>query len=273
MSTYRKGSHFRDFYIREIIGSSIVADISVSLDGIWNRTELENIIDKREHPSYTGTYRHMYNGRLPYNKKCKEIHDKLKKNENSKNTLAIWKNHPFWRLLYILKPTFDEINNALLCVDKKLHTYLWDNPTGNIEWDFIFQRKHLTSEDIESIAQYENFDALIMLTALSREAHIRNDESIHYHCVLQTRKIFARVICNTPQLYIRWPVLLQFYIEPIWFLESGKHYKILDISGLEEEIREEEKLAISKGVLLPPKNEFRNINKKEWFLVDDAFKH
>ena len=263
MATYNRLSQFRYKYLRKLCGSAIYAELAIACGGVWNRTELENLIDGKQYGEYTGRYRKMCNGTIPYETNCKNIQNQLEVNQNHKCSIIKWRELPLWRLLSFLQPDTEDIKYTLLTIKGETRNYIWDVFPEEEQFKYLFSRKPYSKNYFESVAQLNNFEALLTLTAWAREARGFKDYSSHKYCAKYSRKIFAHAVCNTPQLFIRWPILYQYYIEPIWSLYSNTDLKELKISEVQDEIYEEEKTARLKGVQLPPKKVFREINKSD----------
>ena len=273
MPAYKRNSHFKELYIRKIAGSAIVADLAVVLGGAWNLTELELLIDGNPYGDNTGKYQHISDGRLPYDISCIRIQARLLKILEYDHDVLKWKLMPLWRLLYRVSPSFIHIQTALVSIQSEIKNYIWKNPLEEVDINNPFSMQPITLENIEAIATFNNFEALLTLTAWARATQNARKYEMHYHCAKLIRKIFAHVVCNTPQLFIRWPILLQYYIEPIWFVDELSARQLLNINQLESEIYQEECKAREIGIQLPSKYFFNQINKKDIYLLRDTFKH
>ena len=256
-------TYYLDIPIKKLIGSAMYVAIAVALKREWSRYELEKIIDGRKPGHFVGKYVRLCNGIIFNDTTCKNINERMPTLTNGYFDVFFWKTHPFWKLLTNRQPNTDDINNALLMLRGDIRNYIWKALPQDTFSFRIDTRNHVSEELINNMAQIANFESLVALTALSREAHINQFYEVESKCIKAIRKIIVRAICFTPELYIRWPLLLLFYIEPVWHHISVSYHRDLGISHLEDEIYEQEKIARSRGVLLPPKNLFRRINQKE----------
>lgn len=260
MSRYKSNSYWLDIDLRKLAGSAIAIEAANAAEIIFDRISLVHEIEKRSNWKTTLNVEKMIKGTLPENDTCLKIQGLL-----NCNSLTYWKNHPFWPLLskHHFEPKFVQL--ALESVKGDIQRYVW-NIWPEEDEDFKSPRKETSLDLIKTVASFENISALIVLTAWAREARYSNILRPNYQASLYCRKIFARVICRTPHLFIRWPTLALRYKSLIWsFPESDVSVPWMKNrwEELYDEILEEEKLARGSEVNLPPKREFRRINKSE----------
>jgi len=262
MAQYSQNSPLSDVFIRKIVGSAIYAEIALAAGCRWQDTDLEEVIDKRfEHDKeFTGIYRKMLLGVIPTNEICNRIQVNL-----GCGNLIHWRDHPFWRILYPHQPTEEHIAATLKSTERHVFESIWPK---NPRKGFIFPKIHNSNDKYEQLAKFNNFSALISLSAYARvpigQFLISSDSTAAKY----SRKIFSRVVCNTPHLFIRWPFLIERYINLVWtsplghyFIHSGSPEK--DCHTLINEILKEEKASRKRGVNLPPKQLVRRINKDQ----------
>ena len=95
-----------------------------------------------------------------------------------------------------------------------------------------------------------------------------------YKWALATRYLFAKTICATPHLFIRWPLLALHYKNTLWdkpvCLRNKSQWFALKWSELLAEIENEEASARAIGTKLPPKTFFRQYNQKYLKTVYDS---
>ena len=257
MPPYPKSSPLSDICIRKMIGSACVAHITLL-------TYEKNVLDPtnrqgiRDLEAYYGQYSKMHQGTIPEEETCKSIEE-----EGESDSLWMWKNHPFWHLLFMEQYGPKIIENALRTVRGSMQRYIWTVPPEK-GFEYYSARYDITIDNIKAVAKYWNFHALVTLTAWAREARANNILMTNYHSAFYSRKIFAQVICNTPQLFIRWPLLAEYYKKLIWVFpqsEVSEPWFNLEWDKLMDEMEIEEKKARNRGVKLTSKHIFRRINK------------
>ena len=241
-----------------MVGSAIYVETAISAKLTWNMSALEAQVEGEDRGELTGRFRRMCHGTIPTIRSCREIQKKLKCGH-----LAWWRNFPYWALLSTTQSGPGYIENALREVEGPVKRCVWVNPP---ETGFPNQwLRYETSVDmVKSVAEYENVEALIILTAWAREARAHNHLRPSFQSALRTRQIFAKVVCHSPHLFIRWPLLAEKYRLLIWSTPD------IDYSGpwfdmhwkdLPKEMENEARKATQHGVKLPPKKYFRQINK------------
>ena len=115
-----------------------------------------------------------------------------------------------------------------------------------------------------------NFDAFFSLCAYARVPTGRFGFACDSEAAFSSRKIFCHVVCNTPQLFIRWPLLIQRYSELVWTSHDEDYHSSSSISDnktLLNELLKHEKIARHNGIQLPPKQLVRRINKEELKII------
>ena len=259
MPAYPRSSVLRDKSIRKMVGSAIYVDIAIAVNKEFGTTKLENLVNGRKLGDYTGQYRKMLQGIVPDPTSCKIIQKRTKGGCD----LILWRDHPLWSLISQKQSTPDLIEKTLRLVNSSVKKYIWTYPP-----EAGYNRKSLRMDPsvslIKTVAEFNNFDAFLILTAWAKEAHdhklIRNS----YQSAIHTRKLFPRVVCNTPQLFIRWPLLAEQYRKNIWTApksEVSEPWFSMRLDEIADEIDIEEKIARENGVNLPPKHIFRSVNK------------
>jgi len=112
----------------------------------------------------------MCNGRLPYDITCKRIQNRLEDNDMHECSIRKWRFHPYWSLLHLKKPGYKNVKSCLTTVNDEIQQLIYKKLPIKNESDYMFNRKEITPELINSIAEHANFDDLVVLTALSRES-------------------------------------------------------------------------------------------------------
>jgi hypothetical protein len=265
MPPYSTTSPLKEIAIRQLVGSACFVGSAITSGLEWNTTELEKIFENRMAGKYTGRYRKMLQGIVPSNSICKLI----QKGKNGE--LTKWRNHPYWMLLTNTFSDIDYLNlyqnsmylnwasvypQMFLCTNREFlsnDTYRYWEDTNYNE----FSGHELSSEDLR-------FDLFARYTAWAREAREANYLQPMYQCGKITRLQFPKIVCNSPYLFIRWPLLAELYRNLIWtcphFLRNTPWFD-MQWKELVNEINIEEKIARDNGINLPPKNLFRRINK------------
>jgi len=256
--SYPKNSHLHNFLIRQIVGAACYADIAIAAGEIWSTNRLEVLIDDERFESYTGIYRRMRNGSISDNKILYRIQKTLEF-----KTLFTWRNHPLWPLLYDDYYHNDHILRALNSLPKNMRDSIFAE--GQYDSRGVRLARHeVTHGLIKKIVAYENLNAFVAIMAFAREARENNIHRISAFCALQIQKLFPKVVCHTPQLYIRWPQLEKQLTRTIWSFPKTKTsmpWFSVKHNNLLSEIANEEKHALANHIKLPPKHVFRTINK------------
>ena len=258
MPPYPNSSPLKDINIRKLVGSALYVEIALSTDMEWRTSVIEKLIDQDRYEEPMGRYRKMLYGIIPSNKICKRIQKKLQCGD-----LIKWRNHPYWCLLCDSQSGHVYIEKALFTVKRSMRGYIWSEPDV-VDAKDRSTRIEPTLEVVKGVAAFKNLYALITLTAWAREAREHHFLRPNYQCALYSRKIFAHVICNTPHLFVRWPLLAKYYKNFIWSFPDSKASEPwfdMEWNELIDEIELEEEKARSKRIKLPPKHYFRHFNK------------
>ena len=262
--SYPITSHLSDREIRLLIGSACYTDIALATGGEWHTNKLEEMVNTEDkdgntyYSEYSGLFRGMRNGRIPGAKTSIRIQNILKT-----NSFSTWIDLPLWPLLYNYHYEESHILNALNSLPKEMRDIIFVD--GHYDPGLQRLARHeVTVDMIKKISKYENLHALVAVTAFARESRQNNIHRISAFSSFATQELFPKVICKTPQLYIRWPKLAEIYQHIFW--EPPKTATSVIWLGYEKEklvseIENEEKNAISCHIQLPPKHIFRSINK------------
>ncbi len=264
MSPYPKDSPLKDKYIRVLAGSACYAVIAIA-NREWDPDSLEDKLDlELQIEGSTGRYRKMLKGVLPEPPSCRRI-----QKEQKGGDILLWRNHAYWILLVHAQIGIADIENALRVVDGGMRRHIWAY-SDDSERDSRPMRFDTNLKLIRAVAGYENFQSLVTLTAWAREARDQLKIKSSTQCAYYARSIFAKAVCSTPQLFIRWPLLAHRYKNLVWSF-PGKQVNVpwldMKLEDLENEMESEEKKARNRGIKLPPKEVFLEINKKNDQLI------
>lgn len=257
MGQHAKDSPFIDTEIRPLAGSAVFAEAAICAGNVWDPGALEELIHMRSSSSTrTNIFRKMYSRSVPEESTCKLIDRSLTQVSNPQiqcNTLS-WRNHPIWPLLQSREPDKVSIDTALRSVKSDINNYIWLDPECT-ESSVTSQRYPIDIDLIQRISKEKNLESLITLTACAREARSNKNLLASSQCAHYLKDVFPRAICSTPHLYIRWPSLLEIYRQRIWTVPestSSTPWIPIDFESLITEIECESRIALEKGVPLPP---------------------
>lgn len=256
MPKYKKGSHWNNISLRQLAGAACYVETAIKAR-VWDWDRLELMIDQRDYGERTGKYRKWVEGTLPRISSCRKVQNVLKC-----RYVERWRNQPYWRLFCSDQCRPENIDLALQSIQGDMQRYIWSIWPEKGE-TFRSVRSVTGLENIKAVAEYNNFNALVALTAWAREAHDLNILKSAYQASFYSRNIFARAVCNSPHLFIRWPLLAEMYKNLIWSpLIDGVSIPWMHDKWdeLQEEMATEERKARQRGVKLPPKRIFEQIN-------------
>lgn len=249
---YKKDSPFKDETIKHMATYACYAEIAQAAGPEWDPTKLEVKIDKGKYGSYTNCYRRLLNGIAPGDKRAEILQNKY----GNKCDIKIWRDHPFWPLLKLQPLTHKEIEDALLSINSNIKHNIWvDIPDKEFIETTRFPRYEPTNVDIERIAKYKSWDALVTLVAYAREARDRSMTLIYYRSARQVRTIFPHVVTKYPQLYICWETLADRLTKIIWrpkLVFSSEPQIKVSLQDLRKEIKPLAETARKRGICLPP---------------------
>jgi len=250
-----------------MVASACYVEIAIASKAEWNPITLEELIDNRYPGRFTGKYRKMIEGTVPNNKTCIDINEKL----SDKTNVIHWRDKPFWSLLHTSITGEQYINKYEYLISRnwpgmeyhlsKVTNSEFMSQNTDRYWEEINYDEMLDMEELIELGII--FEIFSGYTAWAREARERNLLQPMYHNSIITRKLFAKAICNTPHLYIRWPLLAKYYNKLIWTAPPTRTnipWYDIKYNELEDEIIIEEKLARKRTVNLPPNNIFKTIN-------------
>ena len=267
MAQYSQNSPLKDPFLRKIVGSAIYTEIALTAGCIWQDTVLEEIIDKRLEldQEFTGIYRKMLLGTIPTKGVCSRIQNNLED-----GNLIYWRDQPFWRILCPKQPTAENIAATLKSTDADVFQSIWPK---RIRKGFIYPKIDIYHDKYLELAKFKNFSALISLSAYARSPSQRHLLPTNHHAAEYTRKIFSHVVTTTPHLFIRWPLLIQRFIDLIWSSPQGGYYinrksAEKDRHSLINEILKKEKISRKRGINLPPRQLVHRINKDQLKLLN-----
>ena len=261
MAPYPKSSHLKDTEIRRMVGSAIFVELCLSKRNSWDGIKINdsNAINEQDIGDFSGQHRKMLHGVIPSECKCNNLRKRL----DIRNPIY-WRNHPYWKLL-CNELSLKDIGVSLRSIQGRVQQLI-DNkyPEANPE---DWRIKALNDEyTLRKIAKYSNFKALTILTAMAQESKTLYTSSPLPLGAYYTRQIFAHAVCNTPQLFVRWPLLALRYKTSIWSFPENREGNLwfsLKWDSLLEEINGAEFIARKKGIQLPPKHLMRRINKTQ----------
>lgn len=254
MAKYSKSSHLYYANIRQLVGPAVFAEIALALGREWDPHTIELLLDGKGKisgaPEFTGKYAQMKNGKVPSIKTCKQLQKRMKCGH-----LLQWRNHPFWPLLTPGPLYFDTVIEALLSVEGRINWDIWESESPfHIDKRKSF-RYDMSPTEVGHIAEYGDFHALVVLTAMAREAKALRYLRPAFWAAKYSMDIFAQAVCKTPQLYIAWPKLFEIYSHVIWSpLECEESIPWFDIDTAKL-FRKMDELAVTarkQGVKLPP---------------------
>lgn len=261
MPAYPKDSPFHDRLIRQIVGSACFAEIALANGGLWSPAGLEEELDGRSPGEQTGRYSRMTRGVLPSRETLEELQERL---GNSCQVLKLYY-HPFWKLLCMQPPTQQEIERALLSITCNVRHRIWLYPPDKEDPMAVrIPRPELTVEKTEQIAKYRNFDALVALIALAREARIRGTLQTYFRNARMSLEIFPYVVTRHPELHICWYPLASRLTNLIWkpqLVFSPDMQLKTSLSELKKQIGPLARAARRKGIPLPPQQILRRYNR------------
>ena len=255
---YPNTSPFKDDSVRVIAGSACYVETAISAGQEWDTNKLELRIDNRGLGDRTNKYRNMHEGSIPNRITCKKIPDQL-----GAGNITTWRNHPLWALLCSHIKEDKHIDTALKSITSGIRRYIWVDPPEKGE-ENTSDRFDSSLDLIEVIAPHNNLDALIILSAWAKEARKINIHKTHYQCAQHTYDIFPKVVCSRPHLFIRWPLLLEKYIETVWKpnnTNNSKPWFKVELNTLICNIKKQEKIARRQQIGLPPEKVMNRINK------------
>jgi hypothetical protein len=257
MTRYAKSSFKSDGIVRTLAGSACFAEVAVAAEK-WDDCALELLIDPDRWAGYTGIYRKMPKGTLPSDMVCRRVKEVLPNCNIQK-----WRDHPFWGLLRGPGFNLADVEHALRSIrSDPVRRSVWGNPPDRNQRN-SFSRLVPELALIKDIFNCKQFDALIALTAWARETRALKQHSPAFQSAFFTKAIFAEVVCHTPHLFIRWPLLAEQYKQWIWSSpasDTSEAWFDMDWEYLLFEISVEEQKARQRGIKLPPHEIVTRIN-------------
>lgn len=259
MGRHPLDSPLNDQILRCLVGSACYVETALTMGGEWDPTALEYLVYGIDPSDCSGVYRRMYAGMVPFPSKLVIT----QKNMRGGHVLH-WRNHPFWKLLVIGRIGDEAVNNALKGIEGSIERHVYVFPReGNR--NLRVSRYEISADAMKSISEFGDFSALLVLTAWAREVRDSNILRMRSQTSIYTRKIFVHAVCNTPHLYIRWPLLAQRYCELFWTApksDVSQPWLGGEWGSLESEMETEAKKARMRGVKLPPKRVFDRVNSR-----------
>jgi len=283
MPPRKKDSPFKEKDICVMAAGAIFVETSLSTanlwqqeypnDDFWSNSILEKHIDHKGEDfdkDRTGRYDKLLTGIVSESDVLSDISTKLKTNAVYK-----WRNLPLWGLLSGNTDKREYIHCALQMIEGDIRQYIWEDYPSNNSTS-ILSRREISPDSIKKIAKFKSFDALLTLTALAIEANERWVLETQYLCAYHLRKIFAHVVCNTPHLFIRWPLLMENYRNMVWSQPFARpadpKWFNPDLDVLELEIMKQEKISRNNDVQLPPIQLIHKPHKKDLSSFELLFK-
>jgi hypothetical protein len=255
--SYAKNSIFNDKVVRQMIGKACYTEVAMCAGGIWKPAKLEEKINGEMYLGPSGHFQRMRNGVLPSDKSAEErIHKKLDWSKR-KCQIELWRDHPFWKLLSLEPLTYIDTERALMSVRGKVKHRIWyEVPSQDNSSELRYPRLKPEKEDIEKIAEYKNFDALLTLIAFAREAHGTGMLQTYTIAAHHALEIFPDVMIKHPHLYISWKLLASRLKQLIWQPEPSFIFEMrhqVSLPQLRKRINALDELARKQGTPLPPK--------------------
>lgn len=257
---YPKDSPLKDKTIRKMVTAACYAEIALAAGSEWDPTELERVIDGKEYGSFTGRYRRLFRGIVPKDDNANQLLVRF----DNKCQISKWRDHPFWKLLSLRDLTHRDIELALLSVTSEVNHHIWMwGPTNDEMSDIRFIRGFPWREQIEDIASYRDFDALVTLVAYAREGRDSGMIQEYIKAARGCLDIFPSVVTKQPHLYICWKLLAKRLKSLLWkpkfsFVIEPDFSK--DLSKLNKKVERLAKTARRKGVQLPPEEVLKQFN-------------
>jgi hypothetical protein len=254
MAKYPVSSPLYHPYIRELVGAAVFAEIAISLQCTWEAKTMELTLDGKGGVSddleQTGKYAQMKRGKVPSPKSC----SRMQKNLNGGHLLQ-WRNHPYWALLTPGPLYFEAVIEALLTVEGTINEDIWESSDPFLIDEKKSFRYDMSPTEIEHIAEYGNFHALLVLTAMVREAKGLRYLRPAFLASKYSLDVFPKAVCTTPHLYIAWPKLFAVYSSVIWSpleCEDSIPWFEIDSAKVFREIEVLSVQARNRGIKLPP---------------------
>lgn len=258
MARYKADSPLHEEILRILIGSAVLVEIVLSTNEIWDPRELEELINEGKN-GYTNQYRKMLFGTVPGEEMCLQIAGVLGRGE-----ILGWRNHSFWQIFCL---AFDKPIEH-----KTIMNFFWRAAEhGTFVTNRIFQEEVNNRwwehpEVIVNVGYEHYFMQFAVYSAWARYSREKDMFQPWYQWALATRQLFAKAVCATPHLFIRWPLLALQYKKAFWdtpiSLHNKKQWFVLNWDGLLDEIESEEASARTRGIKLPPKSFFRKYNQR-----------
>jgi len=267
MPSYSPNDPLKNFKIRQAVAGAVYTEIAITAGLQWeglsiskpDKEQRKKNPDAERKGDYSGQFKRTRDeGSVPKPESCKYI-QKILKGGN----ILKWRNHPLWPLLCNHLTNTEYIHEALKSIESRIRFTIWDIPYDVGDKKFS-PRSEISLDAIKSVSEFKNFDSLLTLTAWAKECRNGNILRPNYQCTQHLYDIFPQVICKTPHLFIRWPLLLEIYNESIWSpppSEVSIPWLVVNLPELAQEIKNEEKIARKLGIKLPPSNIVSRINK------------
>lgn len=137
-----------------------------------------------------------------------------------------------------------------------------------------FKNTFTSPEYMSCIGEFCNYDALIILTAWTKEAELQQLTEQWFDCVRKTKAIFPHVVSSTPQLFMTWERLYLAFEQFIWrppnYFTSLEKQKTQSLTRSElylliDKVAALERKALNEGIELPPNEYRRKLSKSDFY--------
>lgn len=257
---YPRNSHLKDEVIRHITASACYVEVALAAKE-WNPSKLEEEIFGRSYAEQSGIFRRMAKGVIPNNTTVDRIQEVL--GDNCK--ILMWRDNPFWKMLNLHLPTYEETKEALLSIKSGVRKYIWHDYEPPFLSNSPLYRREITQDSLSFIQIYKNVDSLFALIALSREARELSVLTTYFWGSYVLDEVFPHVIGRSPHLYISWKILANRIDKIVWDAGGTKPGKVkerLKVPDFENKIEEIKFGTIKReGIAFPPREIFERHNR------------
>jgi len=282
MGRYARNSPFNNILIRQMAGSAVYAEAAIKSGGIWNPDRLEEFLYRaRTDWSKTNCIRKMFSKHAPLESNCKLIDKSISKYGTSAAGCSslFWRNLPLWWLIDTPKPDDKSIARATESARHIVQSFIESYEPDSYPPNHLVMEQ-VRSDRYEYTASYENLAALTALTAWARQDRENPEQKFGALAVAYTYSIFPVVVTSNPQLYIRWPTLLNLYSENIWKSPNSwilSSWPKLDTERLIKCVEWQALIAKKADISLPPISVVSSINqsqlKKQYYQKSILYRH
>lgn len=257
MARYSKNSPFFSKKIRILAGSACYADLAVASGCIWDPCELEHLFDGNCE-GFSGKYRKMPTGVVPKTETCEHIQG-IEENAN----LFYWRDLPLWILLSEHLIGTEQYNRLLDDAwDPEDEKHLLSNHAFlNHEGEIFREHTWYGLADIKD-RNFASIESLILHTARLRRAIDNDLLPLVCRYSVATLYILDKLIYKTPQLYIRWPLLVEIYRNDLWPIKVPEFRLELELSFILKYLDYTNPKPSKYTSRYPPKHMHRRMNQQ-----------